>query len=256
MFEDTKAVAFALDGTVYRGSQLIDGIDEVIRHCRKLGKSIFFLTNNSSETRSQIFHKPRNMGIDCTFREVLTSGYAAALYAHRERLSNIYVCGSKNLISECEKLSVHAVDAEEAENMLIGLDPEFDYGKLAAATSVALKANKIIACNKERSYPGEEDSSMPGCGGMVAAIEWCSGRMVDLMIGKPNTFMLKEVSEQLGLAPAEILVVGDTYDTDIIMANKFGSPSVIISSHVYGDTVSVDSVRELLTLIGETSQEQ
>ena len=48
MFEDTKAVAFALDGTVYRGSKLIDGIDEVIRHCRKLGKSVFFLTNNSS----------------------------------------------------------------------------------------------------------------------------------------------------------------------------------------------------------------
>ena len=97
MFEDTKAVAFALDGTVYRGSQLIDGVDEVIRHCRKLGKSIFFLTNNSSETRSQIFHKLRGMGIDCTFREVLTSGYAAALHAHRERLSNVYVCGSKTV---------------------------------------------------------------------------------------------------------------------------------------------------------------
>ena len=256
MFEDTKAVAFALDGTVYRGSQLIDGVDEVIRHCRKLGKSIFFLTNNSSETRSQIFHKLRGMGIDCTFREVLTSGYAAALHAHRERLSNVYVCGSKNLVSECEKLSVHAVEAEEAENMLIGLDPEFDYEKLAVAANVALGAGKVIACNKERSYPGEDQQLMPGCGGMVASVEWCSGRMVDLMIGKPSTFMLKEVSEQLGLAPAEILVVGDTYDTDILMANKFGSPSVIVSSHVYGDTVSVENIRELLTLIGETAQEQ
>lgn len=256
MFEDTKAVAFALDGTVYRGSKLIDGIDEVIRHCRKLGKSVFFLTNNSSETRSQIFHKLRNMGIDCTFREVLTSGYAAALYAHRERLTNIYVCGSKNLVSECEKLSVHSVEPDEAENMLIGLDPEFDYEKLAIASNVALKVDKVIACNKERSYPGEEDCLMPGCGGMVSSVEWCSGRMVDLTIGKPNTFMLKEVSEQLGLAPAEILVVGDTYDTDILMANKFGSPSVIVSSHVYGDTVSVENIRELLTLIGETAQGQ
>ena len=183
MFEDTKAVAFALDGTVYRGSKLIDGIDEVIRHCRKLGKSVFFLTNNSSETRSQIFHKLRNMGIDCTFREVLTSGYAAALYAHRERLTNIYVCGSKNLVSECEKLSVHSVEPEEAENMLIGLDPEFDYEKLAVASNVALKVDKVIACNKERSYPGEEDCLMPGCGGMVSSVEWCSGRMVDLTIG-------------------------------------------------------------------------
>lgn len=119
--------------------------------------------------------------------------------------------------------------------MLIGLDPEFDYEKLSVAANVALGAGKVIACNKERSYPGEDQQLMPGCGGMVASVEWCSGRMVDLTIGKPSTFMLKEVSEQLGLAPAEILVVGDTYDTDILMANKFGSPSVIVSSHVYGD---------------------
>lgn len=256
MFENTKAVAFALDGTVYLGSRLVDGVDDVIRHCRKLGKSVFFLTNNSSETRSQIFHKLRGMGIDCTFREVLTSGYAAALHAHRERLNNIYICGSKNLVSECEKLSVHSVEAEEAENMLIGLDPEFDYEKLAVAVDVALKANKVIACNKEKAYPGQDGKLMPGCGGMVTPVEWCSGRMVDYVIGKPNTFMLKEVSEQLGIAPEEILVVGDTYESDILMANRFGSPSVIVSSHVYGDTVSVDDIRELVNLIGEPRSEE
>lgn len=255
MFEDTKAVAFALDGTVYLGEQLVDGIDEVIAHCRALGKSVFFLTNNSSETRSQIFHKLRGLGLDCTFREVLTSGYAAALYAHRERLSNIYICGSKNLVSECEKLSVHSVSAEEAENMIIGLDPEFSYEKLSIAVEVALKADTVIACNKEKAYPGQEGTLMPGCGGMVTPIEWCSGRMVDCMIGKPSTFMLKEVSEQLGIAPHEILVVGDTYESDILMANKFGSRSVLISSRIYSDTVSVDNVGELVNLIGQAQPE-
>lgn len=250
MFENTKAVVFALDGTVYLGSQLVEGVDEVIRHCRELGKSVFFLTNNSSETRSQIFHKLRELGLECTFREVLTSGYAAALYAHREHLKNIYVCGSLNLISECEKLSVHSVDPELAENLLIGLDPEFDYDKLAIAADVASRADTIIACNKERFFLGEEGRHIPGCGGIVAAIEWCSNRMVDISIGKPNTFMLKETSVQLGIAPEEILVVGDTYETDIVMANKFGSQSVLVSSQVYSDTVSVDDITELVNLIG------
>lgn len=250
MFENTKAVVFALDGTVYLGQHLVAGVDDVIRHCRALGKSVFFLTNNSSETRSQIFHKLRALGIDCTFREVLTSGYAAALYAHRERLSNLYICGSSNLISECEKLSVHCVAPEEAECMLIGLDPEFTYEKLMTAVNVAQKVDTIIACNKERSCPGEGDMLIPGCGGMVSSIEWCSGKLVDLTIGKPNTFMLKEVCEQLGLSPEQILVVGDTYETDIITANKFGCPSVLISPHVYGDTVSVQDITELMTLVG------
>lgn len=66
--------------------------------------------------------------------------------------------------------------------------------------------------------------------------------------------MLKEVSEQLGLVPEEILVVGDNYDTDIVMAGKFGSPAIIISSHVYGDAVSVENVGELLNLIGEPAK--
>lgn len=250
MFENTKAVVFALDGTVYLGSRLVDGIDEVIRHCRKLGKSVFFITNNSSETRSQIFHKLRGLGIDCTFREVVTSGYAAALYAHREHISNLYVCGSTNLISECEKLSVHCADPEEAEAMLIGLDPAFTYEKLETAVNVATKAKKIIACNKERLCPNEENILAPGCGAMVSAIEWSSNRLVDFTLGKPNTFMLKEVCEQLGLAPDQILVVGDTYETDILMANKFGSQSVLISPNEYGDTVSVQNVNELLALIG------
>lgn len=250
MFENTKAVMFALDGTIYLDSQLIDGAAQAVRRCRELGKSVFFLTNNSSETRSQIFHKLRGLGIDCTFREVLTSGYVAALYAHREHLSNLYICGSKNLMSECEKLSVHSVGPEEAENLLIGFDPEFNFARLSSAVDVALKANKVIACNKEKGYPGQDGKLVPGCGGMVASVEWCAGRMADYSIGKPNTFMLELAAEQLGLEPEQILIVGDTYESDILMANKFGSPSVLISTHVYSDTVSVESVGELARLIG------
>lgn len=250
MFEETKAVVFALDGTIYLGPKLIDGAKEVVAHCRDKGKTIFFITNNSSETRSQIFHKLRGLGIECTFREVLTSGYAAALYAHRERLEGVYVCGSNNLVSECEKLSVHSVLPEDAKVMLIGLDPEFDYAKLTEAVNVAQRVETVIACSKERSVPDEVEGVTPGCGAMVSSIEWCANRMVDMTMGKPNTFMLKDVSAQTGLAPAEILVVGDAYDTDILMANKFGSPSVLVSSHVYSDTVSVEDISELVNLIG------
>lgn len=250
MFEDTKAVLFALDGTIYHGSQLIEGAADAVRHCRDLGKAVCFLTNNSSETRSQIFHKVRDMGIDCTFREMLTSGYIAALYAHREKLPNVYVCGSRNLISEFEKLSVHTVDEEEAETLVIGFDPDFEFEKLQAAVRVAENASTMIACSKDRTFPGEDASCVPGCGAMVSAIEWCSNRMVDTVLGKPNTFMLEAACEQLNLAYEEVLVVGDSYESDILMANKLGCPSVIISDRIYNDTVSVENIGELANLIG------
>jgi len=190
------------------------------------------------------------MGIDCEFEEVMTSGYVAALYAQRENLQDIYLCGSDNLASEFEALGVTVVDAEHARNLLIGYDPAFDYAKMTQAVRVAMKADKVIACNKEKVFQGEGAQWFPGCGGMVASIEWCSGHMSDYVIGKPNTLMLDMVARMLELERDELLMVGDTYESDILMANRFGCPSVLISNREYSDTVSVGSIGELVHLVG------
>ena len=250
MFEQTKAVLFDLDGTVYYGSKVIDGANEAIEHCRALGKQVFFATNNSTKTRAQIYERLKNMGVSCTVDEVLTSGYVAALYAKREGLQNIYLCGSQDLASELEGLGIACVGATEAENLLIGFDPDFTYAKLTEAVRVALEAKKILACNKEKTYLGEGAQIFCGCGGMVAPIEWCSGRSSDYVIGKPNTLMLDIVCEQLNLSSSEILMVGDTYESDILMANKMGCPSVLIGTKTYADTVTVERIGNLVHLLG------
>lgn len=249
MFENVKAVLFDLDGTVYYGSRIIDGANEAIKHCRACGKQVFFLTNNSTKTREQIFQKLLGMGIDCKFDEVLTSGYVAALYAQKEKLEDIYICGSENLVSEFESLGVHVVGAEQAHNLLIGYDPAFDYEKMTNAVRVAMHARKVIACNKEKTFLGEGAKPFPGCGGMVAPIEWCSGRTADYVIGKPNTLMLDITGEMLGLTSDQMLVVGDTYESDILMANKKGCPSVLIGTQEYSDTVTIERIGDLVNLL-------
>ena len=250
MFEDVKAVMFDLDGTIYYGSRIIEGANEAIRHCRACGKRVFFLTNNSTKTRAQVHGKLAKMGIACTVDEVLTSGHVAALYARREHLENVYICGSHNLESEFAQVGIAAVDAEHAENLLVGYDPDFDYAKMTEAVRVALRAKRIIACNKEKVFQGEGAQWFPGCGGMVAPIEWCSGRTSNYVIGKPNTLMLESTCDELGLAPAEVLVVGDTYESDILMANRFGCPSVLIGTREYRDTVTIGRIDELVHLMG------
>ncbi len=249
MFEEVKIVMFDLDGTIYYGGDIIDGANEAIEHCRECGKNVFFLTNNSTKTRKQIFEKLQGMNINCNYDEVLTSGYVAALYAQRENLQKIYVCGSDNLKSELEALDVEVVDAEHAKNLLIGYDPNFDYEKMTQAVRVGLHADKIIACNKERVFLGQGVLNYPGCGGMVAPIEWCCGRMSDYVIGKPNTLMLDIVCEWFGLDNSEMLMVGDTYESDILMANKKGCPSILISPQEYSDTINVEHIGDLVNLI-------
>jgi HAD superfamily hydrolase (TIGR01450 family) len=250
MFENIKAVMFDLDGTIYYGSKIIDGVEETLDCFNKKGTKIFFLTNNSTRTRLQVYEKLIDMGLKCELEQVFTSGYIAALYAKKENLKNMYIFGSENLKSEFEDIGIKVIEDEaEAENLLIGYNTQFDYEKLTQALNIALKGNTIIACNKERHFPGENARRLPGCGAMVGAIETCINREVDFVIGKPNTLMLDILSELNFLTKDEVLMVGDTYESDIAMANSYGCKSILISKEKYNDTTTVDHINQIIDLI-------
>jgi len=249
MFKNIKAVIFDLDGTIYHGNELIDGALEVISHTEKAGKQIYYLTNNSTKTRMQIVERLCNMGIQCEYENVYTSGYAAVYYAQKEKLNNIYIFGSDDLKNEFEQAGLQVVNEEKAENLFIGFDAKIDYEKLTKAFRVAKKANKIIAANIDRYYPGEKGMLFPGCGAMVSTIEYTANRTADFIVGKPNTFILDIITHVNGLTADEVLVVGDVYESDIAMANKKGSPSVLVGKEKYDDTCCISQIKEIIPLI-------
>jgi len=58
-----KGFIFDLDGTVYRGEQLIPGADGVIRLLRENKKKVVFLSNKPLETREDYASKLTRLGI-------------------------------------------------------------------------------------------------------------------------------------------------------------------------------------------------
>lgn len=247
--ENIDAVLFDLDGTIYYGSKIIPGANETIAFFRKHNKKVFFTTNNSTKTRQQIYERLINMGVDCRLEEVLTSGYLATLVAKERKMKDIYIFGSKNLINEFLEQGIVVNQEENAKNLLIGYNPEMTYEDLTKALQVALHAKLIVACNRERVYPGENARMMPGCGAMTAPIEWCANRECDLIVGKPNSLMIELLSEREKISPERLLVIGDTYESDIIMANSAGSLSILLSKDKRNsDTVTVDSIADVPSL--------
>ncbi len=243
--EDISAVLFDLDGTVYYGSSIIDGANDTIEFFRRAGKAVYFTTNNSTKTRRQIFDRLTGMGVNCRYEEVLTSGYLAASYAKKRGMNNIFIFGSEDLKEEFRGMGIPVNESEDAENLLIGYNPKMTYEQLTAAVNVALHAKIIIACNRERVFPGENRRLLPGCGAMTAPIEWCANRECDLIIGKPNTFLADYLVDTYGYEYRDLLVIGDTYESDVAMANVAGCPSVLISKKSYGDTVTVEHIRDV-----------
>lgn len=246
--KDIDVVLFDLDGTIYYGSKIIDGANETIDFFRNNGKKIYFTTNNSTKTRKQIYERLINMGVNCNLDEVLTSGYLAALTAKRHYMEDVYIFGSENLINEFKQLGVKVNQSENAKNLLIGYDPDMTYLGLTKALQVALHANCIMACNKEKVYPGENAKLMPGCGAMVAPIEWCSGRPCDFVIGKPNTLMLNLLHEKELIEANRFLVIGDTFESDIVMANCFGAKSILISPKKNENVLTVKTIKKIIDI--------
>jgi HAD superfamily hydrolase (TIGR01450 family) len=247
MIEKVKAVLFDLDGTVYYGSKLIEGADQVIQAFRDKGKRIFFMTNNSTKSRRQIYEKLVGMGLKCSLEEIYTSGYAAAVYAKYMGYKTVYVMGTTSLAQEFNEIGVK-VDAQ-ADVLVIGYDEEFNYKKLTDALQVALQAKAMIACNKEKHYPGENAKRMPGCGAMVGALEGCVGRKTDYVVGKPNPLLLDIICGQQNLTKEEIMVIGDTYESDIEMSNEYGCKSIYIGDEYHENVVRVAAIKDILEIV-------
>src|SRR5665647_496375 len=95
-----KVIAFDLDGTIYHGNQIIDGAHETIDFFRNIGKEICFFTNNSSQSRTQIFNKLYKFSINLLESDVYCCSYAFKVYLRTENFKNVFIVGSDVLKEE------------------------------------------------------------------------------------------------------------------------------------------------------------
>ncbi|PKL92478.1 MAG: HAD family hydrolase [Candidatus Goldiibacteriota bacterium HGW-Goldbacteria-1] len=253
MFENIKAVAFDLDGTIYVGDSLVPGASELTGYLKNKGIDVFYFTNNSTKTRNQIFEKLQKLGLSVEINVVYSSAYAAGLYLKEKGYSAVYCCGSKGLRNEIEANGTECVNdgSKKIQAVVVGLDNTFDYQKMTNGLNLLRGDDcKFIVCNKDRTYPVEGGVLMPGCGPIVAALENASGRTPDVIIGKPETYMLELLCRDWKMEPKQVLVVGDTYDSDIAMAKKAGAEAVFITGNDgRDDVISITSISGLKAII-------
>lgn len=238
-----KAILLDLDGTVYNGNKLIDGVDKAIENMRMQNIQVAFCTNNSSKLPSSIALKLNKMGIDCCEPDILSSGMMAIKYVEKEKLDKVYILGTEEIKSGFISVGINVCDENEAEVLVIGMDTEYNYEKMTKGLRAAIRSKKIILCNKDR-YFEKEDGIYPGNGGMTSSILYCSNKEPDIIIGKPNTLMLEYFCRCQKYSKEEILVIGDSDESDMAMADNFGCKSILISKTDKKDRVTIRSLKE------------
>ncbi len=249
--QEKKLFAFDLDGTLYFGDKIAEGASELVSSLQQVGQVVFF-TNNSSKTNAEIHAKLVKLGIACNLEEVYATSTTTAMYLHDEQINNVYVVGSKGFKEEISACGVQVVENGNADHLVVGLDFAFNYETISQALTVLLKGGKFIVCNEDASFPVENNQSKPGCGAMVGAIAYAAQRKPDFIVGKPNTYILSKIAKTYGVNQEAIVVVGDSYESDIQMALNFQCQSILIGKSdqcIDMSVMQVDVLSDILQFI-------
>jgi 4-nitrophenyl phosphatase len=114
--------------------------------------------------------------------------------------------------------------------LIAGLDPSFDFRRLAAASTAIRAGARFIATNADLRYP-TPTGFLPGAGSIIAALSAASGAE-PLVIGKPEPGIFRAILERAGVRPSEAVSIGDNPDADMVAAHRAGMRSILVLTGV------------------------
>jgi len=217
-----------MDGVIYRGSRLVPGASDFITRLRNHGIPFRFLTNNSQRARRDVALKLRRLGIEASENEVFTCAMATARFlASQKPDGTAYVIGEHGLAAALHRNGLTVVD-DDADFVVVGEGRTLTFEMIERGVRLVEKGARLIATNIDPNCPTDQ-GIRPGCGAIVAMIEKATGVQA-FSVGKPSPIMMRVARKEMGLRTDEIIMVGDTMETDILGAVQMGYRSVLVLS--------------------------
>ena len=225
-FPAGSLLIFDLDGTLYFGDHAAPGGVELIDAARAAGYVVRFLTNNSTRTRAQIYQRLVGLGFHCEENDVYACSRATAQLLADRGVTSAYCVGTPGLLAEMAAYGIEIEDNPDAATTFVaGLDPErASCADLPVPASSAL----FVACNRDADYPGTGGALQPGCGALVDTIERLANRCADVVVGKPESYMLELVALEAGIGAERTVVIGDSWASDVRAGLRFGAPVLLV----------------------------
>ena len=235
---DRLTYIFDLDGVIYRGTEPQPHARETVLALRGQGHLVRFYTNNSALSRRSYSSKLTSMGMPTPVQDIMTSSYAAALYLVDKNAAgkNVYQIGEQGITDELEAVGMNVVTSSSntsahIDYVVVGIDQDFRYGKLARAQKAILEGAEFIATNEDPVFPIEGGAVIPGAGSLVAAVRTASGT-APFVVGKPHTYAFNKILELTSTPAKRAVMVGDRLETDILVGNRAGARSVLVLTGV------------------------
>lgn len=223
-----------LDGVLWRGEEPLGPLAQWFQRLEALGLHWVFATNNATRTVEAYLEKFRRLGLPRVRPEQVVNSILATVEALRERWpqgARVYIIGEAGLYQGLAQAGFpHTEDWTQAQAVVVGLDRQLTYDKLARATLALRRGAWFVGTNPDRSFPTPQ-GLQPGAGAILAALEAASDVRPTIM-GKPAPYLFRVALQRLGTRPETTLVVGDRLETDILGGQRAGCPTALVLSGV------------------------
>ena len=226
--DDMEVVFLDLDGTIYLGSNLIEGALSFLERLEERGIRRFFLSNNSSKSVGEYQEKLRGLGIPASEDEILLSTHDLISWLRENGIDQTYLVGTEGMREMLESVGV-ATASENPQYVVLGYDTEITYEKLSTASIHLHKGVPMVASHPDIVCPSP-DGGLPDTGAYMDLFEATTGVRPEHVCGKPNAGMILHKVQELGLRPDQCAMVGDRLYTDMEMAERAGVHGVLVLS--------------------------
>lgn len=225
-----KGYLIDLDGTMYRGNEMIPEASSFVNTLAAHKIPYVFVTNNSTQSAEKVAEKLKTFGIPATSDQIVTSGMATANYLKADAIDTCYCIGQDGLKEPIKQQGISLTEAKAPDAVVIGLDREITYHKLETACIAIRNGAQFISTNRDHAIPTDRGMG-PGNGAFTALIQASTGKE-PVFIGKPDSIIMEEALTMLGLSKQEVIMVGDNYQTDIQAGIRFGIDTLFVHTGV------------------------
>ncbi|WP_295798031.1 HAD-IIA family hydrolase [Mucilaginibacter sp.] len=246
-------IFFDAFGVIKTYQGLMPGIEKTFEYLLAQGKEYYIVTNDASRSPAQLAESYHKNGLSViTSDRIISSGMLTKEYLDLKVDDGIVAfLGTPESSHYIESSGLHTLPVREIDssnidkvNALAFLDDEgFDWcADLNKTVNILRKRTiPVIVANTDRAYPVSIHDVGIAIGGIAAMIESIIGKQF-IRFGKPDSqmfmFAYDMIREYRPITKKQIVMVGDTLQTDILGGNKFGLDTVLVLS---GNTLAKDA---------------
>ncbi|TWR25995.1 HAD-IIA family hydrolase [Mucilaginibacter achroorhodeus] len=246
-------VFFDAFGVLKTHSGLLPGIERTFAYLEAQGKEYYIVTNDASRSPAQLAESYHKKDLHCVSADrIISSGQLTKEYlelkVHDGYVAYLGTEESAHYIESAglKTLPVRDVDSTNIDkvNALVFMDDEgFDWFHDINKTVNLLRKRTIpaIVANTDYAYPVSKHDVSIAIGGIAQMIETIVGKKF-IRFGKPDSqmfmFAYDLIRDYRPISKKQIVMVGDTLQTDIIGGNKFGLDTILVLS---GNTLPQDA---------------